>query len=84
MLFLVLYFLHCMGDREHLDQCDEDLAWVNVCLAKAYIELGDVDEAKYFILRADSVYKDTPGQCHPYYVEDFMPLFRRIINLRCV
>ena len=66
------------GISFYLGEDDEDLAWVNCCIGKSYLELGDPKNARKFLGRADQVYKVIPGTKHPYYQRDFAPLMAKL------
>ena len=48
-------------------------------LGRAYGESGDDEKSTHHFHEANSIYKLTPGVKHPFYVEDFQPLFAKYV-----
>ena len=44
-------------------------------LGRAWGECGDVERSCEYFQEADTIYRVIPGVDHPFYVEDFRPLF---------
>ena len=66
--------------RHYMGPDDDDLAWVNFCLAKAEFELSHIPEAVAYIHEADNFYAVIPGKDHPFYTQDFAPEKAKIIS----
>ena len=51
-----------------------------VRLGEAYGETGDVEKACEHFQEADSIYTVIPGVKHPFYKEDFRPLYGKYVD----
>ena len=73
-----LFFLNCTLS-EYLGDCDADsIAFLSYRIGQACLELQEYPKAKYYLQKADEIYKQVPGMSHPFYQKEFLSVLHRI------
>ena len=65
-------------DSCYLGEDHVDIAFLNHCLGEACLKLNYKTEAREYLNKANDTYKYLPGKSHPFYTNDFLPLFEQL------
>ena len=63
---------------EYLGDCDADIAFLSYRIGQACLELQEYPKAKYYLEKADEIYKCVPGMSHPFYQKEFLSVLHRL------